>query len=221
MLAELAPEREMRGPGCDERCQVIKAVVPGRFGRTDLLLHAAVAHEEYGRGQRPRVVVTGRLQVDTEGLAASVDGQTVGLSPTELRLLVRLARQLGQVVGYAELLTACWGDAYARLPRASWMHMLRASVSRLRRRLLPDGDLIVAVYGVGLRLDALPPGGAACGRRSWSTRRRWELPGRETGPVARAAGRPACRTTGADSVSAAGSRRTTNDDVSAIRRRYV
>jgi hypothetical protein len=163
----LVPERTFRGSGCDARCQVVRALVPGVFGRSDLLLHDARAHEEYGAlqahlehgGPQPSVARTGGLAVDLERLLASVDGRPLELTGTELRLLVLLARRLDSVVTHDELAYVIWGPGVLELPRPTWTHPLVTHVSRLRRRLYPWHALIRTVIGVGYRLASLAPDG--------------------------------------------------------------
>ena len=59
----------------------------------------------------------------------------IGLTPTEYRLLVHLARQPGRVILPAELLVAVWGPEYRDEPQH-----VRLYVSRLRRKIETDPD---------------------------------------------------------------------------------
>lgn len=183
MLApHLVPERGWRGPGCDERCTVVKAIVTGVFGRSELLLHDPDAHEAYGRGLAGlsvvdnRIVETGRIAIDLGRMSASVDGRPAALTATEIRLLVVLARRIGLTVHLEDVVDLVWGEAYLQSPRPSWRHLLRVTLTRLRSRLGPAGDLIVTVRNIGLRLETVAPGedAASQGRRSIA-RGRWAL----------------------------------------------
>lgn len=160
MDAALVPERDWRGPGCDHRCQVIEALVPGVFGRSELLLHDADAHEEYGRWQASpsawvgrHTVITGPLSVNLSSLAVAVDGQPVCLTRTELRILCVLARRVGEAASYEELLELLWGPG-----DRGERHLLRVNIARLRAKLGPARSLIVTLLGSAYRLDSLAPG---------------------------------------------------------------
>lgn len=187
MVAALAhpqaiPERGWRGPGCDERCQVVKAILTGVFGRSELLLHDPEPHEAYGRGQAGlvvednRIVETGRLAVDLGRLSATVDGHPVALPPTQLRMLVVLARRIGLTIGLDDVVGLAFGEAYLQTPRPVWRHLLNVNLARLRRQLGVAGDLVVRVPDIGLRLEALAPGEDAppLGRTS-ALHGRWAL----------------------------------------------
>jgi hypothetical protein len=106
------------GPGCGVDCRVLRALLPGQFGRSDILLHDPGAHEDFGRrsaGWRPDatdVFATGRLTVDLLRWEASVDGVLVHLSPTELKLLRALAARAGAVVTAPDLYREIWGVPY-------------------------------------------------------------------------------------------------------------
>jgi len=75
---------------------------------------------------------------------------TAHLSPNELQLLLRLARDRGRVLTHAVLLQDVWGPGYADAH-----HLLHDTVSRLRHRFAVAGapvDPIETVHGVGYRL---------------------------------------------------------------------
>lgn len=86
------------------------------------------------------------IEVDTGAWRVTVDGETVELSHTQFKMLVRLVRPRGQVVTRDQLI-------YGVLERTADSH-----ISHLRKRLiakLRDGQKpIVSVYGLGYRLDA-------------------------------------------------------------------
>lgn len=166
MVAALVPERDMRGPGCDDRCQVVRAMVIGVFGRSELLLHSAEAHETYGRvsvGVVPSlahdVVATGPLVVDLGSLQVWVHDRQIPLSATELRLLTLLARRLGQAVPYVEIARYVWAPTWGLLEAVeSSNHTRHVLVNRLRKRLGEAGPLLVTLPNMGLRLERVPAG---------------------------------------------------------------
>lgn len=163
MHAELLPERRLRTPGCGPACVVVKAMLPGVFGRSELLLCDPETHEDYGRWQaNPRAflgrhtVVSGPLAVNLSSLDVSVNGQAIVLSATELRVLCVLARHVGAAVHPDDLLSLAWGAEYRGA-----RHLLRVTMARLRRKLREAGGLIVTLIGSGYRLQGLPPGAPA------------------------------------------------------------
>jgi two-component system response regulator MprA len=91
-----------------------------------------------------------RLAMDPARHAVSVDGRSELLTPTEYRLLAKLAAERGHVVRRRAMTLAAW-------PEGAIVHdnTLDAYVARIRRKLRElgrDGDL-VTVHGVGYRLD--------------------------------------------------------------------
>src|SRR3954466_7363999 len=92
MPLSLVPlERSFRATGCDARCEVVQALLPGRFGRSELLLHDPTAHEEYGRGiasllgdaARLGAVHSGGIAIDLDACTVSRDGSPLAVSPSE------------------------------------------------------------------------------------------------------------------------------------------
>lgn len=167
MVAELIPERDWRGPGCDERCRPIKALIPGVFGRSELMLHDPAAHEEYGRwasvgaDRSGGVVMTGLLMVDFRTLAVAVDGISPHITPTERRILLALARRVGTTMPVADILAESFDDGEDRGDRALLLvnqHRLRVNVNRLRSRLGRARTLIRTLPGFGYRLEMIPVG---------------------------------------------------------------
>jgi len=73
----------------------------------------------------------------------------VVLSTTKFRLLAHLARRVGRVVTYDELLEAVWGCA----PEAGNYDMVRSCVRRVRRKLGEEAKApryLITVRGGGL-----------------------------------------------------------------------
>jgi len=90
----------------------------------------------------------GRLSVDARTHRASVNGETLDLTPTEFRLLAALAARPGEVVDRRMLLRSGWPDE--RDPDPEW---LKAHLARLRSKLQAAGAPDLAnVRGVGYRL---------------------------------------------------------------------
>ena len=90
----------------------------------------------------------GGLRVDPRTHAASVDGTTLDLTPTEFRLLAALAARPGEVLDRRALLRAGWPEE--RDPDPEW---LKAHLARLRSKLdAAAAPTLTNVRGVGYRL---------------------------------------------------------------------
>lgn len=171
MIGMIPAERDFRGPGCSERCRVVRAFQPGVFGRTEFFLHDPESHETYGAwtaapGGRisPNVVVTGPLAVDLARVEATLEGRALDLTPTEIRLLIALAHRLGATVPYQELLRTIWGPERL-LGGQTDRHLVRVNVTRMRSKLGLAGNLIVTVNDIGYRLEWIAAGEPAPARR--------------------------------------------------------
>jgi two-component system response regulator MtrA len=95
----------------------------------------------------------GDLAIDPAGMTVTRAGQELRLSPTELRLLLELARRPGQVFTRALLLERVWDYSYLGDSR-----LVDVCVQRLRAKVEADAagpTLIQTVRGVGYKL--VPP----------------------------------------------------------------
>lgn len=113
----------------------------------------AVLRRAIGAATGDRVIRWGSIEIDPDGYAARVMGDTgavpLDLTLTEYRLLAHMARSPQRVFSRADLLDACLpeGDALERT--------VDSHVSKLRRKLEAAGvaGLCAGVRGVGYRLD--------------------------------------------------------------------
>ena len=98
-------------------------------------------------GRLGAALEAGDVMVDEQAGCATRGGQDLGLTPTELKLLVFLVRHRGMVLSKPQLLTQVWGyEAYD--PNVVEVH-----VSALRRKLELHGPRIVeTARGLGYRL---------------------------------------------------------------------
>ena len=86
-------------------------------------------------------------------LAARVvtrEGEEVSLTPREYDLLRVLVLHAGRVLTHRQILQLAWGPEYAQET-----HLLRVTISNLRRKLEPDPvrpRYVVTEAGVGYRL---------------------------------------------------------------------
>jgi two-component system OmpR family response regulator len=101
------------------------------------------------RGGTDLAVEAGGLRLDPGAHGASCGGVTVDLTPTEFRILARLASTPGDAVRRRELVRAAW-------PHGAIVHdnTLDVYIARLRRKLgsLEDAPEIATVHGVGYSL---------------------------------------------------------------------
>ena len=101
------------------------------------------------RGGTDLAIDVGELRLDPGTHAASCRGRSEELTPTEFRILARLAGAPGQAVRRRELVQAAW-------PYGAIVHdnTLDVYLARLRRKLaaLPGAPEIATVHGVGYSL---------------------------------------------------------------------
>ena len=117
---------------------------PFAFAELVARLHALVK-----RGGTTLVADVGNLRLDPSTHAASCGGATIDLTPTEFRLLARLAADPGAAVRRRQLVEAGW--AHGAIVHDNTLDVY---IARLRRKLepLPDAPEIATVHGVGYSL---------------------------------------------------------------------
>jgi two-component system response regulator MprA len=120
-------------------------VKPFAFKELVVRLHALIRRSSDGPEPTHE-----RLTMNPAAHAVSVEGRTATLTPTEYRLLAKLAGHRGEVVRRRDLTSAAWPDG-------AIVHdnTLDAYVARIRRKLraLEREDALVTVHGVGYRLE--------------------------------------------------------------------
>ncbi|GAA4781505.1 MULTISPECIES: two-component system response regulator CseB [Streptomyces] len=114
----------------------IRAVLR-RFG------HAAALAP--GQGGQGGPLVFGELEVDTEGMEVRRGGAPVGLTPTEMRLLLEFSTAPGTVLSRDRLLERVWDYGWGGDTRVVDVH-----VQRLRAKI--GQDRIETVRGFGYKL---------------------------------------------------------------------
>ncbi|MDQ0933115.1 two-component system response regulator CseB [Streptomyces turgidiscabies] len=93
------------------------------------------------------VLVFGDLEIDTEGMEVRKEGRTVGLTPTEMRLLLEFSSAPGTVLSRDKLLERVWDYGWGGDTRVVDVH-----VQRLRTKI--GQDRIETVRGFGYKLKA-------------------------------------------------------------------
>ncbi|MCS6797574.1 MAG: response regulator transcription factor [Myxococcota bacterium] len=141
-----------------ERAAEVDRVVAFELGADDFVAKPFSAHELALRiravlrrattlaAPASPTIVAGSLVLDLEVPNLRIDGRSVPLSPTELRLLSELIRHPGRVLSRQALLTAVWPR-----PTTTDRRAVDTAVRRLRARLGPLGDRIETVRGFGYR----------------------------------------------------------------------
>ena len=95
----------------------------------------------------------GGLRLDLERYEASVEGEPVQLTQSELKLLALLARDPGRVYSRREIMQHLWESQYIGDARAADLH-----VSNIRRKIERDPEnpeRLVTVRGAGYKLVAV------------------------------------------------------------------
>jgi DNA-binding response OmpR family regulator len=87
----------------------------------------------------------GDLEIDPKGMVVTRDGIVLSLTPTEYRLLLELAQNVGIVLSREQLLENVWGYVWSGDTRLVDMH-----VRRLRGKV--GADAIETVRGTGYKL---------------------------------------------------------------------
>ncbi len=121
------------------------------FGNAEFVARVqALLRRHQTAGQTlPEVYDDGAVHVNFATHEVMVDGDPVGLTPTEYRLLAALVRHRGQILSPVKLLELAWSDPFGVGP-----DRVKYSVMRLRRKLGADsgpGAPIEAVRGFGYR----------------------------------------------------------------------
>jgi len=96
---------------------------------------------------KPTRVSIGRLKLDLENRAVSVNGKPVELSALDYRLMTVLMTALGRVVSRDQLIESAWGSESEISTRT-----VDTQLRRLRAKLGSAAEQIETVRGFGYRL---------------------------------------------------------------------
>jgi two-component system, OmpR family, response regulator MtrA len=121
------------------------------FEMPELVARARAAIRRATAGDEEPVLVRGDLEIDPGAFIARKDGEEIGLTVTEFKLLLELARRPGQVFTRDLLLQRVWNYEYLGDSR-----LVDVAVQRLRSKVEDDPKepkLIKTVRGVGYRFD--------------------------------------------------------------------
>jgi DNA-binding response OmpR family regulator len=116
-------------------------------------VRAILRRRELDRDGVGSVRRVGALELDPLRHQVRVEGELVGLTPSEFRLLDLLAGEPERVFSRKEIMQHLWDSSYVGDQRACDIH-----ISNLRRKLEPDPadpTRIVTVRGIGYKLAAV------------------------------------------------------------------
>lgn len=105
------------------------------FGVGELLarIRVALRHSQASAEPAIRLLTCGEWTVNLDTRQVHLNGQEIHLTPTEFKILERLARHRGQVVTHRQILLEVWG-----VEDDATHHALRVHLSQLRRKLERD-----------------------------------------------------------------------------------
>jgi hypothetical protein len=112
------------------------------------LLHRVLPAARPDAPEAPRILRLGDLALDAEQLTATECGQPVALTTREAFVLRYILQRPGRIITRQQLLTDVWSYIYTGDDRTVDVHM-----SRLRRKLPSLRERLIAVRGIGYRLD--------------------------------------------------------------------
>jgi two-component system phosphate regulon response regulator PhoB len=122
------------------------------FSVRELLLRVgAILRRAHSEASESSAVSFGRLRLDREAHRVWVDGDEVGLTALEFRLLGTFLERRGRVQSRDTLLSDVWGMSPEVTTRTVDTH-----VKRLREKLGPAGAYIETLRGVGYRFRDTP-----------------------------------------------------------------
>jgi two-component system, OmpR family, response regulator RegX3 len=112
-------------------------------------VRAILRRRELDRGDTPRLIAA-NIELDLRRHTVEVDGESVRLTPSELRLLSFFMREPGRVFSRRELMQLLWESTYVGDQRACDAHIVN-----LRRKIERDPERpmrLLTVRGVGYKL---------------------------------------------------------------------
>jgi len=140
----------------DERVKGLKlgaddyVVKPFSLKEFEARLEAVQRRARAAKPQRGGVLFANEeLVIDADRFMVTRDGKHIGLTPTELRLLLYLAENMGRVLTHRQILEKIWGAEYA-----DDVDYVKLFIYRLRRKIESDPEnpkYILSERGIGYR----------------------------------------------------------------------
>lgn len=155
--ASLLHSRRGRAGGDACRADKVRALELGAddyvtklFGLQELVARLRAVMRRAEPGSAADVYERKDLRIDFTRLEATRAGRPISLTPTELRILRRLARRPGQVVTIEALQDQVWGKAYLT-DRVVYTH-----INNIRKKIETRPHkprVLVGIRGVGYRFE--------------------------------------------------------------------
>lgn len=122
------------------------------FGIGELLARVRAALRRNVAVDEEPVILAEDLAIDLAAKTITRDGQPVGLTPIEWRLVEELARHRGKLITHRQLLQRVWGPSYE-----SETNYLRVHFTNIRRKLEANPSRprhFITEPGIGYRFEA-------------------------------------------------------------------
>jgi two-component system KDP operon response regulator KdpE len=122
------------------------------FGIGELLARVRAALRRNVAADEEPVILADDLAIDLAAKTITRDGQPVGLTPIEWRLVEELARHRGKLITHRQLLQRVWGPSYE-----SETNYLRVHFTNIRRKLEANPSRprhFITEPGMGYRFEA-------------------------------------------------------------------
>ena len=116
------------------------------FSPRELILRVKAVLKRGVKDEKIHTMTAGPIHVDTDRFLVTVDGRSVTLTATEIKLLAELIRSRGRVLSREYLLDKVWGQECYVTDRTVDTH-----IRRLREKLGEASEYIETVRGVGYR----------------------------------------------------------------------
>ena len=140
----------------DERVKGLKlgaddyVLKPFSLKELDARLEAVLRRARAGKPTKEGLLFANEeLVIDSDRLAVTRDGNRLDLTPTELRMLLLLAENVGRVLTHRQILEKIWGAEYA-----DDVDYVKLFIYRLRRKIEADPEnprYILSERGIGYR----------------------------------------------------------------------
>jgi two-component system KDP operon response regulator KdpE len=147
LTARVQEEERVKGLKLGADDYVVK---PFSLKELEARLEAVLRRSRAARPQRTGILFANEaLVIDADRLMVTRDGKHLDLTPTELRLLMLLAENLGRVLTHRQILQKIWGAEYA-----DDLDYVKLFIYRLRRKIEVDPGnpaYILSERGIGYR----------------------------------------------------------------------
>jgi len=140
----------------DERVKGLKlgaddyVVKPFSLKELEARVDAVLRRARAGKPQKVGILFANEdLVIDADRLMVTRSGKHIDLTPTELRLLLLLAENVGRVLTHRQILEKIWGAEYA-----DDLDYVKLFIYRLRRKIEADAEkpvYILSERGIGYR----------------------------------------------------------------------